>query len=148
MKSLLLLTVFVVGTLLPMQAAMNANIHRHLGHPIWGAVWNFVLGLSILLVAAAVTGARLRPLSEIWANTPWWAYWGGACGVSLVMVALFSAPKLGAALLVGGLVAGQLVSSVLIDHMGWFGLAARPLTPGRMVGVGLLAVGVWCLKRF
>jgi transporter family-2 protein len=66
----------------------------------------------------------------------------------LVVVALISAPKLGAALLMSCLVAGQLLSSVIFDHMGWLGYAPRPISPGRIAGVACLGVGIWLIKRF
>ena len=137
-----------VGMLLPLQAAMNANMNKHMGHPLWAGVWNFVVGLAILLVIAAVMGAKPNGPGAIFSSAPLWAVWGGACGASLVVVALLSAPRLGAALLMACLVAGQLLSSLMFDHMGWLGYAQRPLSLGRIGGAVLLGLGVWMIRRF
>jgi bacterial/archaeal transporter family-2 protein len=63
-------------------------------------------------------------------------------------VFLFSDPEpLGVAGVVSLLVAGQLVISMLLDRLGWFGVAQVGLTPGRLVGVLLVAAGTLLITR-
>src|SRR5918999_806553 len=50
-----------------------------------------------------------------------------------------AAPKLGAATLVAVILAGQAFASLLVDHFGWVGFAENPITPGRLVGIALVA---------
>jgi uncharacterized membrane protein YdcZ (DUF606 family) len=45
------------------------------------------------------------------------------------------------------LVAGQLVVLVLADRLRWFGFAQVGLTPGRLAGVLLVAVGTVLIMR-
>ena len=44
-------------------------------------------------------------------------------------------------------VAGQLTASVVIDRFGLFGVTRQPLTAGKLVGIALLAVGVYLIVR-
>jgi transporter family-2 protein len=48
--------------------------------------------------------------------------------------------KVGAGPFVGFTVTAALITSLLIDHFGWFRMQPHPLTTGRIVG-GLLLIG-------
>ena len=76
-----------------------------------------------------------------------WAYllFAFAAGAVLpfyVFASIVSATRLGAATLIGLVVAGQALASLLVDHFGWVGFEEQPITPLRVVGVALLAGGV------
>ena len=60
---------------------------------------------------------------------------------------LIAAPKLGAALLIGCFVLGQLLSSAVIDHGGLIGYPMRPITLMRAAGIALLLAGVVLIER-
>ena len=68
---------------------------------------------------------------------------GGAAVVAVALVAAF-AWRRGRGVLQ---VAGQLVISALADRLGWFGVARVGLTPGRLAGVLLVAVGTLLITR-
>jgi transporter family-2 protein len=83
------------------------------------------------------------------ARSPWW-YWvgGGGMGVVVVLTITVVTPRLGTAATIGLLIAGQLAMGAAIDRYGWFGVEKVPLTPLRILGVLLLAVGaVLALRR-
>ena len=52
------------------------------------------------------------------------------------------------ATLVAGILAGQAVASLLVDHFGWVGLDGNPVTPGRLAGMALVAAGVALVRVF
>jgi bacterial/archaeal transporter family-2 protein len=64
-----------------------------------------------------------------------------------LVASVTTAPHLGAAALVVLLVAGQSVAALVLDHFGWVGFPVHEISPGRILGVGLLAAGV-ALVRF
>lgn len=51
-------------------------------------------------------------------------------------------PRLGAAGFIVCVIAGQVLSSLLIDQWGLMGLAQRPVNSLRLAGVGLIVVGM------
>jgi hypothetical protein len=55
--------------------------------------------------------------------------------------------RLGAAIFVALLVTGQMLSSVLFDHYGLFGVAQRPAGVSRLLGSVLLIVSVILIRR-
>jgi bacterial/archaeal transporter family-2 protein len=59
-----------------------------------------------------------------------------------------SAPKLGAATLIGLIVAGQAIASLIVDHFGWVGFEPKPISAGRLVGMGLVGAGVVLVRIF
>lgn len=137
---------FGVGLLLPLQAGINASLRKYLAHPLWAGVGNFTVGLLAIVLIALLTRVPAPALGHL-AHAPWWAWLGGLLGATLVVTSLIAAPVLGAALLIACLVGGQLVSSVVIDHMGWAGYPVKPIDAGRVIGVILLIAGVLLIQR-
>ena len=41
---------------------------------------------------------------------------------------------------------GQAVASLAVDHFGWVGFDENPVTPGRLLGLGLVAAGVAAVR--
>lgn len=74
---------------------------------------------------------------------PWWLWIGGLFGAVYVAAAASVTPKLGAGGFLVCVVAGQMLASVIVDHFGLLGLAARPLSLARLLGVGLILGGVF-----
>lgn len=154
MKGVWIALIFGVGLLMPLQAGINATLGRHLGEdltsPAQGRLLaagvNFLVGLASFLVVLALLRPEW-PSAAAWTAAPWWAWLGGLCGASLVLSATFAAPRLGAALLVASLVAGQLIASVIVDHFGLVGYARQPVNLLRVAGVGLLLAGLWLIQR-
>ncbi len=139
--------VFVVaaGAAVGAQAPMNGALGSVVGS--WqAALVNFAVGLVILTVIVAVAAGGFGGLREI-PDAPWWALLGGACGVAVVTSSIFAVGHLGAGGVTAAVVAGQLTASVVIDRFGLFGVTERPVTAGKLLGVALLAVGVYLIVR-
>ncbi len=73
---------------------------------------------------------------------------GRAFGALLVTVSVIVVPRPGATALMGAIVAGQMLASLLLDHFGLIGFPVRPLDPWRVAGVGLLVLGVALIRKF
>lgn len=78
---------------------------------------------------------------------PWYYLLGGLLGAVYVTTALIAVQTLGAGGVTGATIAGQLALSVVLDRFGAFGLEQRELSPLRLLGVGLLAVGTILVVR-
>jgi transporter family-2 protein len=44
------------------------------------------------------------------------------------------------------MVVGQCVAALIIDHYGWMGMPIEAVTVQRVIGVGLVAVGVIVIR--
>jgi transporter family-2 protein len=147
MALFLVLIALTVGVVLPAQAGINAQLRVWLGHPIQAALVSFAVG-TLVLFAASLALRLSWPSVEHISGAPPWVWVGGIFGATYVSMAVVLAPRLGAATLIGASVAGQLVGSLLMDHYGAVGYAVRPLSPERIVGAGLLLVGVFLIHKF
>ena len=133
------------GMLIPVQAGFNSTFKDHAGHPLFGALANFVVGVGVIILLTAgfvlARQATMPSLSSV-GNAPWWAWLGGVCGSIMVFTAIVTVRPLGAAGMIACFVTGQLISSVLIDHNGWLNVPKTPASPARLLGVVLLLAGL------
>ncbi len=133
----------IAGLMIPIQGGANAEIGRRLGHPIHGAVMNFAVGAVALVLVAMLVVRELPPVGRaIGTGTPWWAWIGGLLGAAFVVIAVVATPKIGALNYMLCMLAGQLVAAILIDRFGLVGFPVRDLTLQRVIGVGVVIVGV------
>lgn len=136
----------LAGISIVIQQALNANLRIALGSAAWSGFMSYFLGLVCMVILAIV----LRdPVPSVAAATrlPWWAWSGGLFGAIFIGLGIFLVPQLGAATFLALLITGQMLSSVLFDHFGLFGLAQRSIDVPRAIGVALLIGGVMLIRR-
>ena len=132
------------GAMLPVQFGINAQLATWVGSPLRATLVSFVVGAAVLLVATLIF-ARGWPVTDA-GGAPWWVWLGGALGAFYVLGSVVTAPKLGAAALFAFILAGQAVASLAVDHFGWVGFDEDPITPGRLLGMALVAAGVAAVR--
>ncbi|EUB88099.1 DMT family transporter [Pseudomonas sp. GM30] len=137
---LLLLAAFA-GAVVPFQSAINSNLARGLGHPLWATLASLLVSVLVLLPVILALRLPLPSLGFI-SKAPLWMWAGGAFGVCFVALAVMLLPKLGASGFVALALAGQVIASMLLDHFGLFGLVEKQLTLSRALGALLLIGGV------
>jgi transporter family-2 protein len=142
-----LLFAVIAGAMIPFQAGINAQLARWVGSPIGSALVSFLVGTAALAVVVLIQRKPLPSPSKL-ADAPWWIWIGGLLGAFYVAGSIFAAPKLGAVMLIAAVVAGQSFASLLIDQFGWVGFAEHHISPGRVVGMALVASGVALVRIF
>ena len=142
-----MLLAFVGGIFLTLQVGVNAQLRLLTGHPIYAAFISFCIG-TLLLFISSLTAKVPWPSFVKFYQAPWWIWTGGALGAFYLWLAIVLAPRLGAAVLVGLIVAGQLIASLFLDHYGLLGFPHQPITLWRASGVALLILGVILIRRF
>jgi transporter family-2 protein len=135
----------LVGTMVPVQAGINASLRNFLPHPIYAAIANFVVGLAMLAVACVAMQAQLPSVAGM-SKVPWWYWIGGLMGACLVLAGILLSHRLGAATFVACVIVGQLTASVVCDHYGLFGFAVHHANLQRILGIGLLAGGLVLIR--
>jgi transporter family-2 protein len=142
-----LLFAVVAGAMIPFQAGVNSQLAHWVSGPIRAAFVSFVVGTVALLLVAAAQRKSLPSLGRL-GDAPWWIWIGGLLGAFYVAGSIVAAPRLGAALLIAAVVAGQTAASVVIDQYGWVGFKEQHISAGRVVGVVLVAAGVALVRVF
>ena len=145
-QSLLTVLIALVGSGLAVQAAANARLSGVLQVPIASALWNFILG-TLALAALLASGVFGRPALGDVTGAPWWAYTGGLLGALFVTTTILAVPRVGTVATFGAIICGQFIGALLIDTRGWLGVEPIELTPTRVIGVGLLIVGVFLVQQ-
>lgn len=147
MASLLWALLGVVGgACIAIQSPINAELARGLGFPPAAAAMSFLAGAIILglITVAAVQGASIQ---LDWRAPPLWMFAAGGClGAVYVTAAILLTPRIGAAAVMALAVAGQLLAGLLLDRIGFLGMAVRELTLGRVAGAVLLVAGVVMIR--
>jgi len=142
----LLIAAILIGIFLPVQAGVNARLGASLGDPVVTALMSFAIGtIALFLVVLAL---RIPiPIADAWSASAWWSWTGGLLGAIYIAAAVVLAPRLGAATLVAAVVAGQMAASLVLDHFGWVGFPEHPVNGIRLVGAGLVILGVVLVQR-
>lgn len=145
MQVLLVLLAALSGTLVPVQAGVNASLRGFFPHPILAAIANFLVGLAILAIAALMVQTG-PPSFQTISKAPWWCWLGGLMGACLVLAGVSLSHRLGAATFVACIILGQLTASVICDHFGLVGFPVHHANLQRILGIGLLAGGVVLIR--
>jgi transporter family-2 protein len=144
-KALAVMATAVAGGLVAMQAPINSGLGKAVGS-LPAASFSFAIGLVALVGITFLSGEGFGQLGEI-GGLSWYYLIGGLLGAVYVTTVLISVRTLGAGGVTAATIAGQLSMSVLVDQLGILGLAQKQLTPGRVIGVALLAAGVFLIVR-
>jgi transporter family-2 protein len=135
----------VVGGFIALQAPINATLGQRVGS-FQAAFLSFAIGTALLALIAALARGGLGQLPDA-RGLPWYYLTGGLLGAAYVTTVLVTVRALGAGAVVAATIAGQLSASVALDHFGLLGVERQPITLGRMLGVALLALGVYLIVR-
>jgi transporter family-2 protein len=135
----------VVGGFIALQAPINATLGQRVGS-FQAAFLSFAIGTVLLAAIAGLARGGFGQLAEV-RGLSWHYLTGGLLGAAYVTTVLVTVRALGAGAVVAATIAGQLSASVALDHFGLLGVERQPVTVGRMLGVALLALGVYLIVR-
>ena len=134
----------LAGIGIPILAAMNAALGRHVGSPAAAATVLFVVAFLTCLAVAVATGPHA--LSRF-ATAPKHLFMGGLFVAFYVLSVTFIAPSFGVGNAIFFVLLGQLISTAAIDQFGLFGAQVSPLGLRRASGIALIATGVWLTQQ-
>ncbi len=104
---------FVAGLAVPWQQAANGQVRVISGSPVTATVLNFVVGITVLLLATIVHTA-FAGLPVTYPSNPI-LYLGGVIGAAFIGLGAILAPRIGVLLLALGTISGQLIVALLLD---------------------------------
>jgi len=133
----------LAGIGIPIMAALNGSLGARIGPPAAAAML-FSVGLLCAMLAVAATGGI--DFANIFTAPPH-LFLGGALVAFYVLSITMLGPRMGVGSAILFVLIGQLVSAVVIDHVGLFGAPKTPISIGRVVGLALMVAGVWLARR-
>lgn len=133
------ITMLAAGIGIPVLAAMNAALGRHLGAPMLAGAVLLAVGFLTASAVALITGPGA--LVKL-ASAPRHLLLAGLLLAFYVLSITAIAPKFGVGNAIFFVLVGQLLSAATIDHFGLFGAQSVPLSWSRLCGLLLMATGV------
>jgi transporter family-2 protein len=136
----------LAGTAIALQTGVNSQLRVWLGNPMQSALVSFAVGTIALAL-------YVLPQRQSWTftgegNRPWWIWTGGLLGAYVVTALILLAPRLGASLLIALVVAGQMITALVLDHFGLLGFPQQRISLLRLLGGALLIVGVILIRKY
>lgn len=132
----------VAGMAVTLQTTFNGQLAKGLGgDPFAAAIFSFMVGLLSLTIVGLVRGNTLSLLAGIPAQ-PAWMLLGGVMGAFALLSNVVLVPRIGISALVGLVIAGQLLSSLVIDHFGLLGSPHRPISFIKLAGTLVMMAGL------
>jgi transporter family-2 protein len=147
-----LVAAFGIGMLVAVQSRLNGELGDVLGDGVAAALVSFGSGLLILLIGTALVPAIRRSLGKVWqairqpmrgyGGLRWWQCLGGLGGAYLVATQSITVSVIGVAVFTVAVVAGQAVSSLIVDRLGLGPAGPQSFTTLRVVGALIALVAV------
>lgn len=137
----------ICGALAAVQTRLNGALGVALGDGFVAATISFGSGLLILSVCMVFVRSGRVGLGKVTralrnGSMPWWTVLGGLSGAFLVLSQGIAGAVVGVALFSVALVAGQTVSGLVLDRIGFGPHGKVPSTWPRLVGAALTIVAV------
>ncbi|MBC7304377.1 MAG: DMT family transporter [Nocardia sp.] len=138
---------FCIGAGVAVQGRINGALGARLADGIAAATISFGTGLIALLIAFAVSPALRAGLAEVRTavsrgTLPPWQLLGGLCGAFFVATQGLTIAAIGVTAFTVAVVAGQLLSSLMVDRLGLAPNGRTPITPWRIFAAALGITGV------
>jgi transporter family-2 protein len=146
MKITWIIIAFVSGTFLPIQAGLNNRMGKAIESPVHASLISFIVGAFAVLFYSMLTkqhvawaGVRMAP-AYVWA--------GGLLGAFYVTSIILAFPRIGPAMTFGIVVAGQMIMSVLLDHLNILVAQQQSVNIWKLLGIVLIITGVVIIRKF
>jgi transporter family-2 protein len=128
------------GVSFVVQQAVNANLRASLNSAAWAGFVSYLGGTVCMVILALVMRDAVPSIIDL-QRSNWWAWTGGFFGAIYIAVSILLVPRIGAAMFIALLVAGQMIGSLVFDQFGAFGLPQHSIDLPRMLGAALLVAG-------
>lgn len=144
---LALLVIVVIGLLggvaIGLQAPLASTIGQRLGMLESIFILHLGGGLAAGVALLFLGGGKLGQ----WQTVPPLALLSGVLGVIVVGATIYNVPRIGVAATITLIITGQLFMGVTIDHFGALGVARQAISIDRLIGLSVVALGVWWTLR-
>jgi len=129
------------GAALATQVALNTQLRAAVGTPMQATMISMCIG-AFAAFAYTVAARHPWPTASSVSSSPWWGWCGGFLGVFYLWATVVCAPRLGVAVTFGLVIAGQVITSLVLDHFGLLSVPVTLASVQRVIGVVLIVVGV------
>jgi transporter family-2 protein len=129
----------VAGIAMAFQGALNSALGKRVGL-LESAFVVHSLGTVIIAGLLLLPGLGTGKLALL-SGVPWYLFLGGPLSVIIIYAVVASIPRVGVAPATTAIIIGQVLTALLIDTFGLFGLKRIDLTWWKLLGLLVFALG-------
>lgn len=131
----------VAGIGIPTMATLNGGLGNKLLSSTLATTISLAVGFTVAVIYLFATEGVPGKLFQ--SDTPVYYYFGGFCVAFYIISVTWIAPRFGVSNAIAFALLGQLISMSAIDHFGLLGAQQYSLSTQRMIGLALMATGVF-----
>lgn len=140
MKLSLFVLMLFIGVILTIHLTMNAQVgviikNAKIGNAVF---WTIGAITAVIIGFTSFDSEALARVKEV----PLWLLTAGAMGAALVFGIAWTMPQIGAGSAVVLMIAGQIITGLVVSHFGAFGSPVEPVSMMKIIGALLLIGGV------
>ena len=124
----------IVGAMSAAQQAINGRLGVLLENTAQATFVSFVIGFLASFIVSLFIDRRWPKISELKKAKPWNGI-GGLLGASFVFATVVAVPQIGAGLTVMMGSIGQILGSMWVQHLGWWGSSTHGIQIWHIVGL-------------
>lgn len=136
----------LIGVLGGVAVGLQGPIAGAMSQRVGGGVSSLVIHAGGAVFSMALVLARGGESFQNWRQLSWYMWGAGLLGVVLYLTLSATFPRLGATVSLTCIIVGQLAAGLVLDHFGFLGVA-RPIDPGRFLGMGVVLAGAYLIYR-
>ena len=126
----------LAGSLISLMVTLNTGLSQKIGEGYSVFIIHFV-GFVILALFSIFYGSRIRFDKKI----PLWFYMGGGIGIFVVLFNNLSVKNIGVSLTLSLGIAGQIITSIFLEHIGFLGTEKKSFRIAMLPGVLMILAG-------
>ena len=128
------------GIILAIMISLNGQVGNIAGNYASSAIIHFI-GLIGIILVLIFTKSKIQNLKGI----PFYMFTGGLIGILTVLFTNASFMGLGVSLTVSLSLLGQLITSLVIDHFGYFNMPVVEFNKKKILGLVIIIAGIYVM---
>ncbi|GAA3731749.1 DMT family transporter [Salinicoccus jeotgali] len=138
----------MTGSIPPVQTAVNSLLRYEVGSFYMASLISFAIGTLALLLLSLLSAGHLKVAltNQEGGRLQAWHFIGGALGAVYITTNIILMPHLGTTLTLMSVIFGQMLTGLLIDHFGLFGIPPQALDKRRIAGAIMILTGIILLQ--
>lgn len=136
---------FLAGICVCLQGMINGHWQARVGVH-YTVVINGII-VTVLALLFFLIGNRTT-FQEISSEIEPWIVLNGLCGFTILTIAALTFPRIGAASVIVLMLSGQVITGIILDHLGILNIPRHPVSLLRIAGIAFIFVGVVFTTRY
>lgn len=142
-----LVIIVLIGVLGGVAVGVQSPIAGKMGEKVGGLAGSFIIHTGGAIISGLLLLLRGGEQIGNWRSLSWYMLGAGGAGVVLYLTLSQTIPRLGATSAITLIIVGQLLTGIVIDRLGLFGVTPHPIDVGRVAAILLLLGGAYLVVR-